>query len=321
MAVLRNWCFTLNNPADHGCDITEGQLPVHPKERYVVWQLEAGENGTPHYQGYIELTAGVRLGSLKKWLPTAHFEGRKGTRDQARDYCTKSDSRVDGPWERGNYDAGGQGKRNDLADACATLKAHGLKRVAQDHPTAFVKFSRGLRDLAEALREPPRDEDFTPRYWQQVLLDQLSLTPDDRTIFWVTDKEGGRGKSRLARHLIAEHGAAQLGGRIADMAYAYNYERIVIFDITRAAADHSDHLYSFAESLKNGIIVSPKYEATTKVCKAPHVVFFSNAPPDTSKWTRDRLVEFDLANPDLQDDEAAAQAAQEAADDANAPFL
>lgn len=312
----RHWCFTLNNPT-----FPADQLPVLADERYVIWQLEVGANGTPHLQGYVEFSRPKRLGALRAALPRAHWGARRASREAARDYCQKEDTREEGPWERGDWGAGGQGKRSDLADACEVLKRQGLKAVAQQHPTAFVKFSRGLKQLEEILREEPRDEDFQPRFWQQCLLDHLLGEPDDRTIFWVTDLAGGRGKSRLARYLLSECNATQLEGRVADMAFAYNREPIVIFDITRAQAEASDHLYTFAEKLKNGVVTSTKYESGIKRFKPPHVVFFANVPPPVGKWTADRLIEVDLADPQLQDDEAAAVAAAEAMADANAPFF
>lgn len=316
-AQARHWCFTLNNPQDEEWYNDSNPLPALPDERYVVWQLETGEEGTPHYQGYVEFSRPKRKGAVRRML-RAHWGARKASREAARDYCRKEDTRVDGPWERGAFNDGGQGKRNDLADAVQALKAGGMKRVAQEHPTSYVKFARGLKALEEELREDPRDEDFEPRGWQLELLSYIvGVEPDDRTIIWVTDEQGGRGKSRLARYLLAEHGAAQLEGKVADMAFAYNREPIVIFDITRAQAEHSDHLYTFAEKLKNGVIFATKYESRAKRFKPPHVIFFSNSPPDTSKWTRDRLIELNLADAVFAEDEAAAQEAQDAA----APFL
>lgn len=298
MAQARAWCFTVNNPA-----FPVDELPHVDHERYVVWQLEKGENGTLHIQGYIELDRPTRLTALKTWLPTAHFEVRRGTREQARDYCMKADTReVDcGPYERGEFSRGGSGKRNDLADAVEALKEGGIKKVARDHPSAYVKFSKGLKELARELEEQPTDDDFDPKYWQSLVLAQLSMPADDRTIMWITDTQGGKGKSRLARHLILEHNAVQLEGRIQDMAYQYNKEPIVIFDITRAASEHTDHLYTMAEKLKNGIVTSTKYESCTKIFKPPHVIFFANMSWNREKWTNDRVQEMDLSNPYMQD--------------------
>ena len=53
----------------------------------------------------------MRIVAVKNLLPQlegAHFEPRRGTRDQARDYCRKAETKVDGPWEHGAFGAGGQ---------------------------------------------------------------------------------------------------------------------------------------------------------------------------------------------------------------------
>lgn len=291
--MARNFCFTINNPT-----FPADQLPVIETEKYVSWQLEEGAQGTRHIQGYIEVSKPARISFFKRSWPTAHLEQRRGTRIQARDYTRKEDSRVDGPWERGDFTTGGQGHRTDLDAAVEALKDGGMKRVAQECPTAYVKFSRGLRELERELREPPRDQEFVPKPWQKKLLDLLAASPDDRTIFWVTDTQGGQGKSRLARHLIMEHDAISMSGRIMDMAYLYNEQRLVVFDVTRAAAEYTDHLYTMAENLKNGVIVSTKYESVQKLFSPPHVIFFANHSWDRSKWTNDRVKEFDLSCPD-----------------------
>lgn len=293
--AARHFCFTYNNPP-----FTHNDLPIHDHERYCIFQLESGESGTLHYQGYVEYNRPVRVSSIQAIWPGVHVERRLGSRDQARDYSRKEDTRVEGPWERGAWSDGGQGHRTDISHAVSTLVAHGVKRVAKDHPEAFVKYHRGFRALAAELEENPKDDAFTPRYWQQSLLDAIAPSPDDRTIFWVTDTHGGKGKSRLAKHLVLSHGAVHLEGRIQDMAYAYNKEPIALFDVSRAAAEHSDHLYSMAEKLKNGVVVSTKYESVQKIFSPPHVIFFSNQSWDRSKFTNDRVIEFDLNNPELQ---------------------
>ena len=46
---------------------------------YAVFQLEEGELGTPHYQGYFILPQRARFTEFKHNLPTAHFKAANGT--------------------------------------------------------------------------------------------------------------------------------------------------------------------------------------------------------------------------------------------------
>lgn len=268
-----------------------------------MYQLETGASGTPHWQGYIELNKAVRLTSMRDWLPGAHFEQRRGTREEARSYCMKEEGRQAGPFERGDWQAGGQGRRSDLSAAVAVVQQFSpttaMRTLARTQGEAYVRHHSGLRALAAELQELPGDEGFVPRPWQTVVLDRLSQPADDRTIFWVTDTRGGHGKSRLARHLVLQHGAIQLSGRLLDMQYLYNKQKIVVFDVSRAAAEYSDHLYSMAEALKNGMFTSTKYVPQLKVFDPPQVIFFSNQSWDRTKFSLDRVVEWDLNNPDL----------------------
>lgn len=146
----RAWVFTLNGvqrSSEPTLDFTET-----PDVRYASWQLEQGENGNIHYQGYIELERPQRLSWMRSLIPGAHFEKRRGTRQQARDYSRKEDTRLEGPFEHGEWRAGGQGARTDLHEAVDILKETGsLKRVAEAAPTAFVKYHKGLTELKRVL--------------------------------------------------------------------------------------------------------------------------------------------------------------------------
>ena len=57
----RNWCFTLNNFTPE-----EAEEIKNSKEwiKLIVYQVEEGETGTPHLQGYIETTGAVRISKM-----------------------------------------------------------------------------------------------------------------------------------------------------------------------------------------------------------------------------------------------------------------
>lgn len=140
-----NWCFTLNNYTDAEYDALL-DLPC----TYLVIGKEVGESGTPHLQGYIRFESKKRLTALKKLVVNRiHWEPMKGTSKQASDYCKKDNLYV----EKGKLPE--QGKRNDLETAIQLIKGGtDVRRVADQCSEVFVKYGRGLRDLALTLQVP-----------------------------------------------------------------------------------------------------------------------------------------------------------------------
>lgn len=110
--------------------------------RYVVFQLEVGELGTPHFQGYIELTRPQRFTWLRSNFAAARYAERRGLRDEARSYAMKEDTRTAGPWEYGDFNSGGAGRRTDLSSLVETCKTGSLKRVADEHPEMVIRYPR-----------------------------------------------------------------------------------------------------------------------------------------------------------------------------------
>ena len=119
----RYWMFTLNNPSG---DSDNPQIFLEGC-KYAIYQLERGDSGTTHYQGYVQFKTHKTLFGLKKINPRCHWEQRNGSHQQAVDYCSKEDTRVEGPWTIGEAPVG-RGKRTDLLaikakiDGGATIK-------------------------------------------------------------------------------------------------------------------------------------------------------------------------------------------------------
>lgn len=281
----KTWDFTLNNYTEDEVE-TVTRWSTEVKKMSV--SKEVGESGTPHLQARVTFARAYRLPALKKLLPRAHWLPTKAAQDSL--YVLKAGSEV-----IVHVDNRQQGRRNDIHDAAEAVKSGAsITQVARDHSVVYVKYHKGLERLARSLEVLPRDEAFVPKPWQQEIIDRVSDEPDDRTIVWVEEPNGNVGKSRLARHLVLEHGGVMLEGKVADMAFIYDKQRLVVFDITRAQAEMSAHIYSFAEKLKNGMLVSTKYEGGMKVFNPPHVIFFSNTTPPYDMWSADRVVHIDL---------------------------
>lgn len=143
-----NWFLTLNNP-------TKGDL-VRIKEacpRYAI-QYEKGEEGTKHLQGVLAFPSDKSFNQMKAISDKAHWEPARNLK-QAWDYCTKEETRIAGPWIKGEPPK--QGKRSDLLSLQEDLKAGAtLHDVAENHFGLFTRYERGIRSYMK-ITTPGRD--------------------------------------------------------------------------------------------------------------------------------------------------------------------
>ena len=98
---FRDWVFTLNNPDPK----TMKPILDSEKVRYLAYQLEMSTTGTKHLQGYVEFFESENFKDVLKLFNGRdfHIEKRRGSREQARDYCIKEESRIRGPWIVGEW--------------------------------------------------------------------------------------------------------------------------------------------------------------------------------------------------------------------------
>lgn len=134
----------------------------------MVYQLEEGAEGTRHLQGYIEMPNACRLPRMKKLIPRAHFEPRRGTKVQAVTYATKEDTRVDGPWIHPTRDLEtflsslsncGSNKSSDL-DEVKKLLDEGCseEKIADENFGLWVRHYRAFREY-KLLKTVPRNHE------------------------------------------------------------------------------------------------------------------------------------------------------------------
>jgi len=169
------WMFTINNPPSNDVPGTWADT------EYVVWQREKGVNGTEHLQGYAIFSDKKRLTAMKKINAAAHWEARKGNHAQAKDYCTKADTRVDGPWETGAEPVDKeQGKRNDLLTLKRRLDEGATEKQIAEDPTTFPVWARHHKIVARYRTLSGKQRDW----------------PTFTTVIWGAP---GLGKTRKAR--------------------------------------------------------------------------------------------------------------------------
>lgn len=154
---MRNVCFTLNNPEISSTRHIHNYFNMpHDSIKYLVYQTERGECGTLHIQGYAELNTQKSLRSVKTILDEKiHAAPRRGTPQQAADYCKKEEGRVDGPFEWGTISR--QGTRTDMEDIRDRIIEGGsIIDIALQMPGQFVRYNRGIQALQQLLQPPVR---------------------------------------------------------------------------------------------------------------------------------------------------------------------
>ena len=205
---------------------------------------------------------------------------------------------ITGPFEYGDWAAGGSGSRTDVRDFIQSVRLGKRNAELLDlHPECMAKYPRlvdnvraCMREEMEAAKEWPH-EGLYP--WQQALVEYLEDNPRPRKIRWYVDERGGHGKTTFARQLV-RHGAFYMrGGKSTDVAYMFKrhvdnnvHNQISIFDFSRESREFIN--YGIIEQIKDGMITSSKYESSLVLCDVQHVIVFSNFEPDRSKLSEDR---------------------------------
>lgn len=129
--MARDWCFTYFD-TDKELDFDKNNV------RYICYGVErCPSTDREHYQGFAIFKRTCRMPKAKQWIgggDGTHIEPRRGTRDQARDYCRKSGGRF---WEWGQYD--GMTKEE--------LFKQPIEYIKENYQEFFCRYHRGLEKL------------------------------------------------------------------------------------------------------------------------------------------------------------------------------
>jgi len=152
MPRYRNFCFTLNNPADHNGDALLAIL-ADVCSYYVIGQ-EVGASGTPHWQGYAELKKQTSTSVVHSWSAW-HCEARRAPKaSDAANYCKKDGNIL---IEAGVMSA--PGKRTDIDDLHHIAIKEGMGAVS-DAATSMQQFR--LIETWMHYHGPKRNPDIDP---------------------------------------------------------------------------------------------------------------------------------------------------------------
>lgn len=287
--ISRSFCFT--SFLDSEPEFDEENV------RYIIFQREKSPTTDKlHWQGYVEFFKPQTLKRCQAILNigNSHCEKRKGTREEAKQYCMKKESQISTYKEFGSWQAGGQGARNDLHALVNKIEAgvsdYELIKTEPEIVNKYMKFIKHTRHIIEE----HKSQEYMKNTFSNITLNKMQNevvehinNQNDRQITWVYDPKGNTGKTYLSKHLIAKQSAIRFtNGRTQDIAYAYKNNPIVVFDFARSCEERIN--YQIIEDLKNGMIFSSKYESQCKIFKPPKIVIMANFEPKYSALSEDR---------------------------------
>ncbi|AIF71501.1 replication-associated protein [McMurdo Ice Shelf pond-associated circular DNA virus-1] len=289
MSQGKHWQFTLNNPTQDERNVL-AELGDQPTTQYLIYGDEVGASGTPHLQGHVSFVQRYRFNQVKNWVsPRAHLELVRLLRRHI-EYCKKDGAYLEFGTPPDSTLAK-DGKRNELAEFRATV-AEGVfhsPELREKHPNVMARYPHFANSIIRDLFPQSAPPDLPLRAWQQRVVELIDAPPDPRKVYFIVDRQGNAGKTSLAKLLHRTHEAVQIirSGKVADMAYLYKITtKILILDVPRSKSELLQ--YSFIEMVKDGLLMSTKYESVMKTFDPPHILVMMNADPDHTALSTDR---------------------------------
>lgn len=257
------WIFTVNNPfpAQHiRFKAIFDELCRLGKLREYVFQLEKGESGTLHLQGYLYFpTSKPNFDYIKRLLgDSAHIEQCKRL-DKAKLYCCKLDTRVMGPWTN-----------------IPNLRY--LESI--EDPLSKKKLYPWQQEVIDIIKSEKKDDRTI--YW-----------------YWESDGNKGKSalvKHLILNYGCIVLGGMKNDMYYSLSKLIENRKNVknILVDIPRSLQNKIS--MSAFESIKNGVVFSGKYESCQLIFNSPTIIIFANFPPEKEKLSYDRwnITEIDF---------------------------
>lgn len=140
MSKHRDYVFTINNPGP--ADDLEIQR-LSSQANYLIYGEERGESGTFHYQGFVQFENARGLAAVKRLLTRAHLEPRRGTVEQAIQYC-KKEAKFH---EFGSAPTTARTSKERYAWAIEKAESGDLEAIKREEPGMYLRYLEKFRSL------------------------------------------------------------------------------------------------------------------------------------------------------------------------------
>lgn len=318
----KNYCFTSFNMNIDWENLDIPTIDTKQSIKYLVYQGEYTKDNNKHIQGFIQFHNKKDLSFVKKLFGdnTLHLEKMRGTPTEASEYCKKAekDGNVQETFfsyrEYGELDTTVARQRTDLLELRERIlegdTINKIMMTTDDNKTLHncIQYNKTLREFQHQVHQTIQRKALIEQYnsviWndkQQIIIDIINEeldTTNHRRVNWFYDEQGNIGKTHLAKYYVAQGDCYYItGGKQADILYAYEGQKIIIYDLARTYSDNLDHIYTTIENFKNGFYLSTKYNTEQRIYKdQPIIIVLANFQPDTTKLSEDRWNIINMAN-------------------------
>lgn len=252
--------------------------------------------GSRHLQGYLHFETLKSFNQLRKYLLDHGFpsdlvfwcEAARSDDATNRKYCIK---------EKDFEEFGApthQGQRSDLERFKDAVESglRNRRELLYQFPRIVERMPRFTSEAIRRNTPAPTLRQLVWRPWQQQVIQILRDPPHDRHIHFFVDIAGGAGKTTIARECQKMFPDCQwlTAGPYKELAYMVDLEtRSVILDFPRSCVVLPD-TWTFCEGLKDGFVLSTKYEPMPKYWEEPvRVIIFMNEQPPPGAFSADRM--------------------------------
>ena len=210
------WVGTWNNPKMTIDEFHDHFKKLHEDDllQYFVFQLEQGENETPHYQFFVNWKNARSFEFMKEHIPYGcYFKQMETNKNACKKYCSKTKTRISETfYEVGEFIE--ERGRKDLVVARQLIKdGMSFDEVSDLYPSQSMMYERSLKNLEKkAMLEKERGR----RRVNMVV----------NYVYGIS----GRGKTSFILDMHGDKNVARVFNYKKDPFYFYNGEKIVVFE-------------------------------------------------------------------------------------------